>query len=354
MTAKTRYFVITSLLVMTAGVGTGLVAYYVGFPAHAIAGPGGPAELKYVPRDATVVAYADVNAVMGSELRQHVKSAFPAADAAQNGQREFESETGINIETDIDRVVFSLDANAAGDGSSAVLVLANGRFDEVKIESLMREHGATVEQYKGKRIIVATPPAPSGDTPAVGAGSPDGRGPNVRKVGDFAVSFLKPGLAAVGSVKLIRTAADLENGGESVTTNDTVMNLVRSMDSGNAWAVGRLDALREKAQLPNGMNQLPAITWFSASGHVNSGIDGVVRAEARDDESANSLREVIRGFIALGRLQAGAKPELQAMLQSLELGGAGRTVALSFSVPANAIDSLVPTDTNKRPRPRAR
>ena len=32
MTNRTRYFVITSLLVLAIGVGTGLLAYYVGVP----------------------------------------------------------------------------------------------------------------------------------------------------------------------------------------------------------------------------------------------------------------------------------------------------------------------------------
>ena len=35
MTSKTRYFVIFSLSILTVGVGTGLTAYYVGFPAEA-------------------------------------------------------------------------------------------------------------------------------------------------------------------------------------------------------------------------------------------------------------------------------------------------------------------------------
>ena len=50
MTVKTRYFVIVSLLVVGAGLGTGLVAYYVGFPASAfLAAPGGPDELRSCP-----------------------------------------------------------------------------------------------------------------------------------------------------------------------------------------------------------------------------------------------------------------------------------------------------------------
>ena len=68
MTAKTRYFVIVSLLVLGVGLGTGLVAYYVGFPAGAFARAGGPDELQLVPRDATLIAYADVRDIMETQM----------------------------------------------------------------------------------------------------------------------------------------------------------------------------------------------------------------------------------------------------------------------------------------------
>ena len=50
---------------------------------------------------------------MTSELRQKLRSAIPLQE---NGQREFENQTGINIETDIDRVVACLNPNADGGG----------------------------------------------------------------------------------------------------------------------------------------------------------------------------------------------------------------------------------------------
>jgi len=72
MTTKTRYFVISSLLVLTVGLGTGLVAYYVGLPTSAFSSRGGPDELQYVPRDAAVLAYANVQDIMTSDLRRQL------------------------------------------------------------------------------------------------------------------------------------------------------------------------------------------------------------------------------------------------------------------------------------------
>src|SRR5205085_3897749 len=102
MTARTRYFVIASLLVLGVGLGTGLVAYYVGFPAGAFTRAGGPEELQLLPRNVTVVAYADVRDIMTSELRQKLHQIIPVP---AQGQHELEERTGINIETDVDRIV---------------------------------------------------------------------------------------------------------------------------------------------------------------------------------------------------------------------------------------------------------
>ena len=60
----------------------------------------------------------------------------------------------------------------------------------------------------------------------------------------------------------------------------------------------------------------------------------------------------MRGFLALAKLQAGSRPELQLMMQSLELGGTGKTVALSFAVPAEVFD-IVGAVANKAVKPEA-
>src|SRR3954469_10269565 len=339
MTTKTRYFVVVSLLVLGIGFGTGLVAYYVGFPAGAFASRGGPVELGYVPRDAGVIAFANVHDIMTSELRQKLHRALPLQE---NGQQDLQNQTGINLETDIDTVVACMSPDSSNGGRpGAGMVLARGRFDETKIEALMREHGAQVEDYNGKRLIVADMAKHIPDLSPADATA-------LHQAGNLSLSFIEPGLAAIGSTNLIKSAIDLHKAGnnpqaglESVTGNDELMNLVRSLDSSNAWAVGRFDALRSQSHLPdNVLSQIPAITWFAVSGHINGGLRATLRADTRDDQSANNLRDVVRGFLALAKMGAGARPELQAVMQSLELGGAGKTVSLSFVVPAELFDII--------------
>jgi hypothetical protein len=318
MTTRTRYFLVGSLLTLTIGLGVGLVAYSLGLSTSAFTRQGGPDELQFVPANAALVAYADVRDIMTSELRQRVRSTFPMKE---NGQQEFQTQTGINIETDIDHVIAAFVPNGEPTGRmpGSAIVLARGRFDQVKIEALMREHGAQVEDYKGSRLVVGE--APQGKTAV-------------------SLAFLEPGLVAVGSSALVRGSVDLKAGGASISTNDEMMNLIRDIDSGNAWAAGRFDALTSQANLPSGVaQQLPSLTYFSAFATIDSGIRATIRAESRDEESANSLRDLVRGFLALAKLQS-ARPDIATLVQSIQLGGTGTSVSLSFDLPATAIDAL--------------
>src|SRR6187455_172763 len=132
MTKRTQRFVFLGVTILVVGLGTGLVASYVGFPNLGLVGSDGPVELAYVPADATVVAYADVREVMDSELRQKLLKFSPGNDASADW---FQTETGINIQTDVDRVVASMPTPNTGNPPRP-LVLIRGRFDTSRIESL--------------------------------------------------------------------------------------------------------------------------------------------------------------------------------------------------------------------------
>ena len=153
------------------------------------------------------------------------------------------------------------------------------------------------------------------------------------------VAFIAPGLVAVGETPTVKRAID-GTGGANITTNAELMGLVRDLDASNAWAVGRFDALMRHATAQGVAGRIPAIGSFSASAHVNGGLTGQLRAETRDDQAAQNLRDVVNGFLGLARMQAGSKPELQAVVSSLQVSGTGKTVSLSFSLPAEVIETL--------------
>lgn len=316
MTKKTRIFLMIAAGILVVGLTTGLVASYMGLPAFALGGADGPDELRYVPADAKLVAYANVRDVMNSELRQKVRQIRPERERHD----EFMENTGIDLENDIDEVVASV--TAAGEEAENPLLIARGRFDQVRIEGFLRERGGVVSEYHGARLVTH-----------VGSGS--------RKSREMALAFVEPGLVAFGSGPAVRQAIDRRSGGQNITTNEEVMGLVRDIDDGNAWAVGRFDAIARSARLPREVaSQIPPINWFAATGHVNGGVRGLLRAEARDEAAAQNLRDVVRGFVALAKLQAGSAPQLATIIDSLQLGGEGKTVSLAFALPTEVIDMI--------------
>jgi len=319
MTSKTRYFVITSLLVLVVGLGTGLVAYYVDTPVAAQATQAAD-ELRFVPANAALVAYASVSDIMASPLRQQLRAFLPMP---ADGQQQFQQLTGINIDTDIDRIVTAMVPESSSGGP---LMVARGRFDEVKIEALMREHGATVEEYAGQRLLIGK----------------DGRQ-------RMAVSFLAPGLVALGSEALVRSAVDLKRGGANVLTNTELMTRVRNTEAGNVWAVGRVEGLgigpgvgnAGAAGLASQVGQvLPGLKWITASAQIDSGARGQLRAETQDEATASGLRDMIGGLLAFARLQASSRPELQSLVQSVSLANTGNSVVISFDITSQAFEGI--------------
>lgn len=316
MTNKTRYFLLGSAAILAIGLTTGVVASFMGMPIAVFSSAAGPTELEFVPENAAIVAYADVRDVMNSEFRQRIRAFEP-----QGSERDdFREKTGLDIENDIDTVVAAMMPGGSGPQDGA-LVLARGRFDVVRLEGLAREHGGQVEDYLGARLIRHVE---EGDNDA-----------------DLALGFLEPGLVAIGTYPAVRGSVEARFEGRNVLSNTELMRLVGELGTNNAWAVGRFDALAARADLPGEvLSQVPAITWFSAAGHVNGGLSGLLKVEARDDAAAQNMRDMLRGFVAMARMQSEGRPEIQTLVQSLQLSGEGRNVALSFTLPTEVFEAL--------------
>jgi hypothetical protein len=316
MTRSTRYFFAGSAAVLAAGLCTGLVAYYGG-GFQALSASTGPIELRYVPPDAAVIAYADVGAIMNSELRLRIKEAMPMH---QQGQEEFARETGIDIERDIQYVVA-----AVTPGTKSALLVARGNFNFTILENLAVEHGGVVETYREKKLISKT--NDSTDGPRGGT-----------------LAFLEPGLVAIGDTDTVKRAIDAQLTAQSIIGNDEMMTFVKDIEAGNnAWAVGRFDVLTAHAKLPEQIaRQIPPVKWFAAAGHINGGISGMVRVEANDDEAAELFRRQVNGALAFGEMVGRSDPRASAVLKTVQMSGTGKTVQLSFTLPGELLQMVLP------------
>ena len=330
---KTRYFVAISGAILAIGLGTGLVASYMGLPVSVFSSAAGPEELQYVPADAAVVAYANVREVMNSQFRQRFKSLEPSQDS----KNQFEEKTGLNLEEDVDSVVAAImpKEGMANNPAGSFLILARARYKPSILEQLAIEHGAQVTEYQGKTVITHHDNDATGD-------------PNHE---DMAFGFVEADLVAFGSLASVKASIDAHASNRNIVSNNDMMKLVNEIDNANAWAVGRFDAIANKVGIPNEIAaQMPAISWFSAAGHINGAVSGSFKAEAKDEATAKNLRDIMQGFLAMAKMQAGNKPGMQQLADSLILSGEGTTVALQFSIPSEVLDVLEGLAKSRQPQ----
>ena len=78
-------------------------------------------------------------------------------------------------------------------------------------------------------------------------------------------------------------------------------------------------------------------------------MSGTFKAEAKDEATAKNLRDVMAGFLAMAKMQAGNKPGMQQLADSLVISGEGNTVALAFTIPTEVIDVLEGLAKGRKP-----
>jgi hypothetical protein len=319
MSKSTRYFLTGAAVVVLLGLGTGLVAFYNGGM------PGvrqtSDADLAYLPANAQAVGYADVRTIMSSEFSQKLRQILPTGEEKE----KLQAELGVDIERDIDSV-----AAAYVGGSSpfdGAIVVVRGRFNTGQIEALATQHGATAGEYKGIRLLTM---------PAENQGDATTHHPSA------GIAFLEQGVLAFGEESGLKAAIDAGASGDDIRKNAELMAVVNDVrSSGNAWFVGKFDAITGNAAIPDPIrDHIPPIDLFALSVHVNGGLRGAVRADARDEKAAEQLRDVVRGAVAAGRLMSGQNKQMDAMLSSLQITGSGKTVGLTFALPTEFLDVL--------------
>ncbi len=327
MTKKTRYFVLFAGAVMLTGLAGGLIAY-LAYNRVAGVAAGLPPEMRYVPVNVALVAFADVQAVMKSDVR---RSVMPSIDPeSRKGRQMMNDFAGVDVETQVDRVIAYVEPYTAPDPQAQQtpqiprgVVLVHGTFDVARIEAFIREHAGTIDEYKGQKIFLRRDEAR-----------------------EMAVGKVGSDLIAMGQGDLVRRVIDVSQDGngvaKSITASAEIMSLIRDNAGSTAWVVGQFDEISRRMRLPSSVTgQVPPIRLVSAKANINGGVRASIRAEAGDKAAADQLRDVVRGFISLARLQSGG-PDLGNMLKSIELSGTDTTVRLSFAVSPETLRVIAP------------
>jgi hypothetical protein len=168
LTSKTRALISVAALLCIAGIAAGL--YFSGGekrplpPAPAAAGPA-PTIFSPLPSTAPVIGFADVAALrdlQDTPLASVLGLAAPGPEQDREYQR-FVRETGFDYTRDLDRVAIaywpaSLIQTNGGIGQNRVMAVADGRFDQRRIDAYALRTGKIVKQ--GARTMYDVPGNP--------------------------------------------------------------------------------------------------------------------------------------------------------------------------------------------------
>jgi hypothetical protein len=317
--ARSRQVVLTSLLVVAAGLLVALWTLYV--PARASVGPL-PASGLAIPASAKFVGGIDVKRFVASRLYRRLGASSDKIEPKVF--KELEQTTGLKPERDIERVV------VAGGDRGSFLAMVTGRFERYALSrAIETRKGVTAKKHEGVTLYLS---------------QEGGRGAS-------AVAFLDDETVLMGSQAMVEsTVTNWAQGRAGLKENATLVAIVERVRPGSTfWVAGDQSLLADMpssiplpSQGSSGSSrvQLPAVKSLSITGDLDPVFSVEATAEASDESSAKSLADVVRGIVALASLQAQQKPELQALASAVSVTTEAKAVHVSARIPDELFDTL--------------
>ncbi len=287
----------------------------------------GPVPAGFDPPEGTrVLGGVDVQAFLASPLYARLEREGKGLSADLQRLRD---ETGLDLERDVDRVVFA--GGNPGDGAEHVLVHVSGRFDRYALGRAIEKKGrATWRSVAGNTLYLLNEGKGSG-------GALTFLGDHALVLGSRAdVEALLEGRAGPRS-PLLDVAADVPSSAAFWLAADG--QLARSVSPGGASPPPGQPAG------PAGF-ALPPLRSILVTGALEPQLRVEARAEALDEAAARNLADAVRGLVALASLQAAQKPELQKLASGIQVASQGARATLKIAIPWELLDEL-----DKKPAP---
>jgi len=281
--------------------------------------------------DAKVVAGVNVAQAKATPFGQYVLNQIQNGANDQKLQ-ELKTETGFDPTNDVTELLVA----SAGPGNNhSGLVLAMGTFDPAMIQSAAAAKGAVTETYKGVSIIE-----------------------NPKKTDGIA--FLSAGIVVAGDLANVKAAIDRQTLSQPISSSLAVQ-INNWSTSEDAWVVSAvpLSSLHPPAgtaQVPgmNGQGAFQAIQ--SAAGGVKFGNTVVVKAQAQADtaQNAQSMADALKLLANLAQMQAANDANLQALVQSLQIGASGTALNVQASLSEDQLQTIIQAAPKAVPNARPR
>lgn len=280
-----------------------------------------PEEALVLPGSSHFLAGVEVRRIIQSPLYQKYQTDLKAK-AESEGKNPFKDlleKTGLDAEKDIERVVFAGQGGPAPSGAAIVI----GTFQPTRLAGyIAKQKGIKALASKGRTLYISAPSAP-------------GKSETATVVMDARRILIGERPAVEGI---------LAASGPGLSANPELTGLVTRVSPNAAfWVVADEKLLSE---LPKGENagppglNLPAFKSFVLSADVAPELALDLAGETPDELGAKNLADALRGFVALGAMQAAEKPEFGRLAQAITVTNQGPRIGINLRLSADLIDAL--------------
>ena len=313
--------------VVLAGVLVGAVAYFSGRGVSAQTGSQGPS-LAFVPQGASLIGYVDLKSVASSPLAESWSESmregtpFGALD-------ELEESTGIDALKDIDSLTLAVGPGTGKPERWGIAV--KGVFDRDRLVEKLSAHKGEVETstHAGADLYLFR----SG-TQTTAMAQPD----------DSTV--------LIGDPAYVRDMLDSGAGTKPSAAGSLEAWGYGDFQGESFWFAGTPpDAVHGLVGRGSGGESLRT---FAITGRLDSDLLLRARGQAVDSKKAQELADVLRGLIALGRLQKDSSPRgalLGRVMESVSVELADQEIDVNLTVPYDSIRELLESRSNVAAQP---
>ncbi len=317
---KSRWIVIVAAGIVLAGLGLGAMAY-ISSPRTSAQASVLPEAATWMPSSANFVTHLDLVSIAASPIREEWES-LPQRQKALDEVEEFREKTGLDPWNDFEALSVSTQRSQESQSWGLALI---GNLDPERIISAIEEK-ETIERdaYEGTTLYVFS----------------HGKDEDNH---NHALAFPNSSTILFGPHEYVRTMLDVGASRAPSAVEGALAGWAEELPLNDAfWCVGSAkDTLgRIMARRSEGSPQIPPIESFAISGNLESDFSMTARGRAADQESAQKLADVVRGFVAFGSLQQQAKPEIQAVLDSVQIQILENTVEVYLAVPYETLRRL--------------
>ncbi len=316
---RSRWMLTLSLAVVAAGLVVGTAAYLASSGVSAQSSSV-PDTVAFMPASADMVGYVDIAAFLSSPSRDDWEEQIGQKEQTEKLE-EFRAMTGMDPLTDFYAISFAMKTPETGGERSEQWGLAmHGEFDSNRLVAKLGEHGALSEELHEGTALYRFSGTRSGE--------------------EHALAFPQATIALFGPPEFVRTMLDV-GAGRSESVQSGVLQEWSDLPTDKSfWVAGETNNhFGQMWRTPDGA-ELPPLRSFALSGRLDAEVNLRVRGKAADAEAAQKLAEVVRGLVALGSLQSGNRPEMSALVDSVQIGQLDDEVEVSVSVPYETIRAL--------------